>query len=216
MNYSIDDLRRDLMNLNALTINSPLYLEILNLTKKVHSKLSERLNHDQTDFDDALNTALMYLIQPMSNINSKSPLEHYLIVEYERRSQIGEPLSIAELRKLLYTSIKNHLLKAHTSGYVEALVARSVKILKSEIGALTSRDGSIFTVTTKPDPVVADARYILAVANKCSHLEKLPQTSEVRNSIVYSPQNLQIIIKTLVSQVDQFQKDDLFELFQHL
>jgi hypothetical protein len=216
MNYSIDDLRHDIMNLDDLSVNSPLYLEILNLTKRVHFKLSERLSYDQTDFADAFNTALIYLIQPMSSINSKSPLEHYLVVEYERRQQIGEPLSISELRKLLYTSIKNLLLKTHTSGYVEALVTRSVRILKSEIEASVSQDGSIFTVTTKTDPVVADSRRILAVANKCSYIEKLPQISEVRNSIVYSPQNLQKIIEILISQVDQFQKDDLFELFQYL
>ena len=217
MSHTLEDLRQDLLNLDRLHSESPLYIEIEQLTKKAHRKLSERLSHDLTDFDDAFQRTLEFLTSSMSERKPSSPLEHYLIHEHERRMAIGEELLITEFRKILFTMIKNDLLTVHNSGYVESLVERSVRLLKDLPTVSFNASSSSFMILDAQNPgQLPTPNDIVAVANICSRIAKMPQTSEQRNSPVYSTPNLEVILQTLISKVNHFRKDDLYELFTYL
>lgn len=217
MSHTIEDLRQDLLNLDRLHIKSPLYIEIRQLTKKAHRKLSERLSHDLTDFDDAFQRTMMFLTKSISDRKPTSLLEHYLIHEHERRKAIGEELLITEFRRIFFTIIKNDLLTVHNSGYVESLVDRSVRLLKELSTVSFEASSSSFMIIDAQDPgQLPTPNDIVAVANECSIIAKIPQTSEQRNSPVYSTPNLEEILQTLISRVNHFRKDDLYELFSYL
>jgi hypothetical protein len=214
MTYSLDDLRQDFFNLHRLTIDSPLYVEIEQITRKVQKNMAERLSYDLTDFDDSLQRAMICLTKPMSAIRDISPLQHYLVHEYERRMTVGQEILLPEFRRILYTIIRNELRNVHTDGYVETLVDRSVRYLKDELDIVTNAKKNIFRVKTASDnSSFPTPQEIRRIANKCSSIPKIPQTSAEKNSPVYSSQNLGIILKTLISSVNRFQKEDLFELF---
>jgi len=215
--YSINDLRSDFQNLYRLTRSSPLYVEIETVTRTVHRKMRERLTYDVTDFDDALQRAMICLTTPISTTSDVSPLQFYLEIEYEKRKLLGEDLLITEFRRILYSIIRNELRKVHTKGYVEALVDRAVSILTGHPDVVVVQKSKQFRTVRAPSDVQRPTpNEIIAVANTCSSIPKIPQTSPTRNSPVYSPPNLKIIVETFISSINQFQKDDLFELFSHL
>ena len=215
--HSIEDLREDFQNLTKLTQKSPLYVEIRTATEKIHRKMRERLAHDLIDFEDAFQRTTLYLTSPMSASSDVSPLQHYLEIEFVRRQVLGEPLLITEFRRILYSIIRNELRKVHTDSYVEALVDRSVRHLSEFPNIIADHKTKRFRTDNAASEIQPPTPYeIIAIANKCSSVPKIPQSSATRNSSVYSPQNLQFILEVFISSVHHFHKDDLFELFSYL
>lgn len=175
--------------------------------------------HDSLTIADAIQIALEYLLSPMSSKSSVTPLEHYLIVEYDRRHSVGETFPLAELRRILITTIRHKLLKTNRKPYVGNLITRSLSILKTD-DYQTTMTGS----ATRWARVGLDATHfalpsedeLRAAANRCSHIPMLPQTSEVRDSQIYTTQNLRKILNILFENVEFIDRDGLFDFFDIL
>lgn len=220
MEYNIDHLRRDLESLSELTTSSPLYLEIEECTKMAYSKLAESLKYDAIDQADALQLAVQHLLAPMSATSPTNPLEYYLIHELERRRSNNEDFELAEFRRILVTSIRRSFLSLNRTEYLQNLVSRSQRLLSVEpyeaIGPSQKRRYSSLAEGSRWLDIKPDEETLTMAANKCSHIEKIPQTSTTKSSPVYTTENLSRILAILISEAKCVSRADLFFFFSKL
>lgn len=219
MNHTIDDLRHDLRNAKQITSTSPLYVEIVEATRLVSKKLSKRLEYDAFHSDDALNQALEHLFKPMSQTRSTTPLEHYLIHVVDRRRSIGDDMSITEFRSILYSIIRNAILRVNQTPYVSRLVSRATKILK--LPPFTSTEGPPvrFSLHTHFDWSKAgdlSDETLDSLASLCADVPKIPQSSETKDSPIYSTSSLKKLLDVVLSNVSHISRPELHEIFQKL
>lgn len=216
MSYSIHDLRIDLLNFKNLQKTSPLWIEIELCTKLAFRKLEPRLKISSFDSSDAFQIALEHLLKPMSAENSVTPLEHYLIHEFDQRTKIGQTFDLSEFRRILVTTIKNALVGQQKPGYVDNLVKRATKILNSppyfRSGVKTQIRYYLSEREFDPNQIPRPAQ-IKRAANLCSMIPKILQTSESRLSPVYSAENLQRTVEIALREANGLTNEDLFNFF---
>lgn len=219
MNHTIDDLRNDLRNSAKLTDKSPLYLEIVEATRLITKKLSKRLGYDSFQKNDALNQALEHLFKPMSRTRSTTPLEHYLIHVVDTRRSVGDDMSIAEFRSLLYSVIRNAILSVNQTPYVSRLVARSSKILANPPYSSTTGPPKRFSALSQPNWTTAGDlpdETLDSLAGLCADIPKISQSSETKDSPVYSTKSLEKLLNRLFTSVSYISRPELHEIFQKL
>ncbi len=216
MNYSIHDLRDDLINFKNLKKTSPLWIEIELCTKLAFRKLETRLKIGSLESGDAFQIALEHLLKPMSAENKVSPLEHYLIHELNQRQRINQPFELSELRRILVTTIKNALVGQQKPGYVENLVRRAIKLLSNPPYFMSGVKTQIRYYSSErefdPNQIPRPAQ-IKRAANLCSMIPKILQTSESRLSPVYSAENLQRTVEIVLREANGLTNEDLFKFF---
>lgn len=215
----MSDLREDLFSISTLRSDSPLYLEILHCAKTAHKRLTQRMVYDTLGQDDAIQIALQHLLSPMSQARDSTPLDHFLIHEYNRRSAAGEDFPLLEFRRLLITTIRNALLKTNHKPYVSNLVARSTRILVAPtyVKHGSGRDTS-WTISST-DPAIAPhptESELIKASNRCSHIPKVPQSSEVKDSPIYTTSNLKRVLAILFEHVEIANRQELYDFFDYL
>lgn len=225
---TIEDLHHECLK---QVVGPLIFREIEKAALAAYKPLAARLLHDGIDQDDAVSSAMTFLVSE-PNSGAMSPIREILLRDYSEMSAQGAPMTVALFKAMLRTTIRRHYLSLHPAGYVENLVDRAAGHLSNEpyVRVEWARTYRYFRADSLPSdpsehPLPSVSQIALAVA-EAMPIPKLRQKQRndanddpyatVRLSSVYGEKEFSVILNIITHHADGLSKSQLFEFFSAL